>query len=510
MALAPFFPKAAWAASLVLQGFDHSAFEQRLLTSPIGLAFDAAAVDSSEGRVTLDMAVRLLARLYPTVVLQPLDAHAQAMSLELAVLLKSINPLISLTNDVPVATLVVGNTSVPGPQPVFYVGSTGWTAKFSSVAPVCSSTSGLPFGAGAAACFGASNIFRAVFAAELPSAPCDTAFELSLFDYDVPGSLPPPVDLRGVALAEMALVGIGAVGNGAVWALGHLRGVSGTVHLVDEQTIELSNLQRYVLPQQLDADGQSVKVEIAEKVLLQTDLTPIPHPCDWGTFVQQQGHEHLPLVAVALDSAEDRIAVQAALPPRVLNAWTQPENLGVSRHFNFLRKPCLACLYLPTQQVLSESQLVAQALGLPHREMEIQNLLYYHTPLNRQWLLNIATAKGRTLDELLPFEGKPVQTFYREALCGGLLLNIGAKDQRTETPMAFQSALAGIMLAAEMVITAGNLRTQILPTKTTLNLLKPFSPYLSFGERKHPSNTCLCQDDAYRQVYATRFKSTIL
>jgi hypothetical protein len=52
-------------------------------------------------------------------------------------------------------------------------------------------------------------------------------------------------------------------------------------------------------------------------------------------------------VLLAVDSAADRIAAQAALPRWIANAWTQPENIGVSRHSFLGEAPCVACLYMP-------------------------------------------------------------------------------------------------------------------------------------------------------------------
>ena len=61
-------------------------------------------------------------------------------------------------------------------------------------------------------------------------------------------------------------------------------------------------------------------------------------------------------------------------------------------------------------------------------------------------------------------------------ICRGALLPFGAdvgEGAQAEVPMAFQSALAGIMLAAELIGHAGELKIS-LPTKTGVNLLRPF------------------------------------
>jgi len=71
----------------------------------------------------------------------------------------------------------------------------------------------------------------------------------------------------------------------------------------------------------------------------------------------------VPTVLAALDTPEARIAVQAGLPEHVYNAWTQPADLGWSRHEAFGTQPCLVCLYWPDRRQPSQHELIADALG---------------------------------------------------------------------------------------------------------------------------------------------------
>jgi hypothetical protein len=63
--------------------------------------------------------------------------------------------------------------------------------------------------------------------------------------------------------------------------------------------------------------------------------------------------------------------------------------------------------------------------------------------------------------------------------------------------MAFQSALAGILLAAEVVINAGILREAATPTTTRIDLLRPLGEHLSIPAARHPAGHCICQDADY-------------
>ena len=57
---------------------------------------------------------------------------------------------------------------------------------------------------------------------------------------------------------EAHLVGVGAVGSAAVYALAHLDDVEGTLHLIDNEKIEDPNLNRYVLARRRDIGAWKV------------------------------------------------------------------------------------------------------------------------------------------------------------------------------------------------------------------------------------------------------------
>ena len=121
--------------------------------------------------------------------------------------------------------------------------------------PMVQATRGNPFGAGFAACLAAANLFRFLF---LPDGK-------SLLDEDV-GFPPDAASLPYLTAAEssdpLVLVGVGAIGNSAAWALSRTP-LGGKIWLIDPESVELSNLQRYVLCARSDEGG--VKVEIARK-----------------------------------------------------------------------------------------------------------------------------------------------------------------------------------------------------------------------------------------------------
>jgi hypothetical protein len=521
MALAPFFDKIAQSASGLLTGFDPAMFEAHMSGQRIAVAFDSG--DTREARVALELAVDLLGRLYPAIDIIPLraDPDQTLVASELLQVLRGINPKIEGSTSFSAATtasLVVGSSPAPwsGLTPTVYIGSEGWVAKVSSENPAGSGVSANPFGAGAAATVGAANIFRVAFGAQLRRGELDRNLAFSLIDYDPKSTKPcnPVLPVR-IDLGETFLVGVGAVGHAAIWAWSRTPGLRGTIRLIDGETYDDTNPQRYVGT--LVTDIPKLKADHAAMLLnagLSADLAVIPHPCTWDEFLAERGNYDLDRVTLALDSAEDRIFAQASLPRVIINSWTQADNLGVSRH-DFQRTACVACLYLPTAEAPNLDELVAGTLNFVGDDglRLVRQYLDTEQPLDRVMLARIAQQTGVSQDALLAYDGAPLLALYQRAACGGAILqlggHLGAGTKAMEVPMAFQSALAGIMLAAETIIDAAGLRSQEVPVRTEVDLLRPVTGTLCTPESKHPSGRCICQDPDFLAAYQAKYQTTL-
>jgi molybdopterin/thiamine biosynthesis adenylyltransferase len=507
MALATYFGRAATAASQVLQGFQTKNFEQLLNGLVIGIAFDETAC-SSEGRASLDLLVRLVARLYPNICFLPEGDEATKLSRSLSSLARSINGQIDIVRPRLAALsqcLVVGSTAPDVACSRMFLGSDGWLAKFSTVQPVGSGCSSNSFGAGAASCIAASNLFRLIFNEQISGATVDSAVSFSLFDYAPGSDANPPLETNTV-LDTIFLLGLGAIGNGAVWALARVSSLQGQLGLVDDEEVDQGNLQRYVLALEKDIGGS--KVKLARRHLTsQRGLLLQDHPYKWQSLAGSHSLQH---VAIALDTAADRIAVQAALPRWTINSWTQRGDLGVSHHHLDGELACLACLYLPTGSVPDEDQVIAQALSLEDRKMDVvRPMLHSGAPVSLELMREIASRLMVPLEPLLPFVGQPLRGLYQAAICGGVVFELtgGGKPVRVEVPMAFQSAMAGIMLAAEIVKRAAR---RDAPSWTTakLNLLRKMpSDVITERRAKDRLERCICQDGDYLDAYRARYKS---
>jgi len=212
----------------------------------------------------------------------------------------------------------------------------------------------------AAAAIGMAEVFRCVFAEELGErgrrAHQPGGFDL-LTSRPADAATSVPADSTGTAPGELVnigdvhLIGAGAIGQAAAYALAHVN-VAGRIYVVDPETVTLSNLQRYLLT---DAGSVgAVKVNLVRDAL--THQVPVVHnltadnPSDsvlevhpiQGRWGDRPTHLRVDQVLVALDTARDRILVAGTLPHHAYNAWTQVADLGWSRHEQFGDQPCLA------------------------------------------------------------------------------------------------------------------------------------------------------------------------
>lgn len=482
MALAEFYHRGAVAASQVLQGFDETAFRARLegVSVAIDLAPDAAA--SGAGRALADLAVRLVARLYPAIRITAQEALRE----QLVGLALSINPAIDVAGASEAALGIgIGRGARPAARSIHFAGCTGWSAQVSRNAALPVARTEVPFGAGAAACLAATNLFNEVFTDGVPSP------ELSL--PVIPAGRP-----ARVGPSEIVLVGAGAIGHGVAWALANWSGAP-KVRIVDGEEIDLGNLQRYVLATRADEGREKVAVLAAALPGAEGFRT------DWAGYAQDHGQD-LDVALACLDTAEARRQVQAALPRWVVNAWTQPGDLGVSAHEFKGAGACLCCLYLPTGSVPSQDVIYAEALHIEDQLLAVRSLLYTGQPVPEDLLQLIAQRLGTERDVVLRFSGRPLRELYSEGLCGGAVLPLGSTGlprQEAHVPLAHQSALAGVLAAARLC----SLRTGDVTMVTRLNVLGPIHPeFMTQPAAKDPRGICICQDPDFLTAYCNKYK----
>ena len=498
MALAEYYERAALAASQAIRGFDSSAFRRIVEGARVGISVDAAAAESHEGQHLADLAVRLLARLYPTV---EISADHTSLAEELQRLAVSINPRIELAAGAQVG-IAVGERARMFPKTVF-AGSDGWIGRVGTTRRYGVGASDNPFGPGAAACLAVANVFRELFLPSDSRAP-DLDAELCAYHgaraSDGCNHVHPTITSTPMA---GTLVGLGAIGNAALWALDRAD-LRGTLNIVDHQRVELSNLQRYVLATLDDVDREKPE---AVKRHMHSGLRVAAHAEAWAQFAERARHT-VADVLVALDSARDRRAVQAALPRSVVNAWTQPGDLGMSVHAEFGSiGACLWCLYLAAGKLPNEDEIIAAALQIPDQQQQVRQLLHSGGRVSADLLDMIGGRLGIPSDVVSRWEGHTLRSLYADGLCGGALVpveRLGRPRTEMHVPLAHQSALAGVLLAAAFVARVD----EPLPDTTAvtrIDVLRPLGTALQQPMGADIAGRCICRDPVYVARYTAKW-----
>ena len=225
---------------------------------------------------------------------------------------------------------------------------------------------------------------------------------------------------------QTALIGAGAIGNAAVWALARAP-IEGTLQIVNPEMIELSNLQRYVLATR--ADEAAPKASLASEQLTNC-LTGVAHPVALAEFLSDEGYRWERML-LALDSARNRRSAQASLRAGSPMPGPQPGDLGVSVHPSFDSDGvCVSCLYLQDQKMRSEDELIAEALGINDQLGQVRQLLVTGEGLQPGLAGWIAQRLGRPPQVLAAFTGRPIRELYVQGICGGAVLPLGILRHR--------------------------------------------------------------------------------
>lgn len=509
MALAPYFSRVSDAVTSVA---GLTADELRALLGGTIVHVDLAPTTAepvwADGVALLG---NLLGRLYPALAVT--GPSAAVIGFEQAV--QASNPGIELVSpDGAIVPVRFGDHA--GSAGVLSVGASAWQVTVDEPGKPSDELPPQPLATLAAACLAAAEVFRQVFAGVLGDAArrAPQPGLLDLISAD-PARPAPPVGVEGVDLGLLHLAGAGAVGQACVLALA-VSGASGTLRVVDPELLTMTNLQRYVLSTLPDVGV--TKTELVARALGPVGWAVEQVPTPWGVD-ERSGPRQL-TVLVALDSARDRLGVAAGVHDRVFNAFTQPADIGWSRHERFGIDPCLACLYYPDRPRPSEDELIATALHQPR--LRVLSYLVANVPVGQplplvvqvadlpappdaqRWtqeplLADLAAAGLLPAGQLAAWAGRTVGELYVEGVCGGGFVYPEREDLPAEVlvPLAHQSALAGVLLALQPLVAAVPDLAAARPpaVEGRLDLLRGLPQVVSRPRQRTPG--CLCADPAF-------------
>jgi hypothetical protein len=436
-----------------------------------------------------ELTTNLTARLYPTLAIIGQECDVEP----LRKLAAEINPDIEFASDAPGRTSIcVGSTSATG---AIYPSASGWVARIDHHGPA---TGGIenPYSSGTAAALACSELFRRVFL------HTDKEPDLSISLLDFGSDAGADMGLAPESIGHVLFVGLGAVGNAAIWALARDVRTSGTLFLMDHETLTLSNLQRYVLGK--FADVSKVKVELAATAMQGSLFHVLTHQATLEEFVPPVGWIQPPTTCISVDNVKGRRVAQALLPKLVINGWTGEGALGASWHEFGKDAACLACLYQPHGQGLSATQQAAHALGLSE---ERANLLWVtRAPLSDEELYAAAKALGVKRAVLKPWKDKPLGELYTDVVCGAVPLNVGAAGRVEVVPLAHQSAFAGILMAAELLKRSQPALASISQPESLVSWDDILRPAPKTWAKPRPREMgCICGDSVYQSVYRRKW-----
>lgn len=525
MALAKYFAKDLLAINRLIKT-NHSILVNKLNDSLVTIAFDENCIETYEGNCGLELIIRLISRLYPRIRIIDLSGKFTDKLIEYQTLATSINSQIEIIqnnyDEKEDVLIVAGYTQkkLSGSSLKMYFGSDNWVARFSLTKVQEFGQSKNPIGSGLSACLLASNLFRHIFKDYLVFSDLDTSFRLSAFNLNTQTGDKQNPSFDEVKLEDVTLVGIGAVGNGAVWTLSKIQNLRGDLFLIDDEEVRLSNLQRYILLD--ESDEKKVKVEIAKTFLNHTGLRVVPVKGNWDKYIGKVRDSKVNCVAVGIDNSKDRIGIQSSLPKVIFNAFTETESLAITRHTNFQNQACLACSYIPLKKRKDYIDEVAENCNIPEHKEIIKR--YYNSNLsvgtnlellnNKNLLSLIAESNNIPVKSLSQFKQMTISQFYSDFVCGGIILEISNNENEIENvdaPLAFQSAMAGILLAAELVKYSMNSklkqeqRTDVYHLSPIINKQNPYHRIIIKDETKR----CICNDLDFKNQYNKKWEDVL-
>lgn len=277
-------------------------------------------------------------------------------------------------------------------------------------------------------------------------------------------------------LTDTYLAGAGAIGNGFVYALTHLR-VSGSLTIIDPDKVSDGNLNRCVWFREEDV-GENKASRLCEMAALRLPRLKLTSAAETlQAFAKRQKDERwLNRLIVCVDSRRMRRRLQGEIPHEVFDAsTTNAAEIVLHHHVQPTQAACMACIYEETADELARERHIAKALGV-----EIDDVKEHVVQAP-------AAQKIHGLYPRIPVEqivGQAYDSLFK-ALCSQGALVLQESHETVVAPLAFVSALAGAYLALEMCR-----RLTLGPSACTFNYwrLSPWSAPVEQLKQMLPRN----------------------
>jgi molybdopterin/thiamine biosynthesis adenylyltransferase len=293
-------------------------------------------------------------------------------------------------------------------------------------------------------------------------------------------------------------VGVGAVGCALLYAL-IAAGASGTLLLLDPDTVRDSNLMRYILfdARHLDKTKIAAATEIVVVSGLDLEVESVQTVIHSYLKRHPLERERLHLVVAAVDTYEARREIAGELPREIVNAGTTPRDFTVSRHGFADGHACLACLYPARKHDIELSAVIARELGLD--KTEVAELRRTKRPLTAGQLERVAAGRGLAADAYAAYVGEPLDSFYNKEFCAKVPVQTARGG--AVAALAFGSAFAGFLLAHALAYPDEGEARQF-----RMDVFGGLGTPLRKSSLEHDDCTH-CGRRVFRQAYAARWHS---
>lgn len=499
-----------------LKEFNHeltkSEFEDLSRNTNIGIVFDSKDLIYENLQLSLDITVNLLSRLYNNIGIFDLNSAVNHDVIEK--LSKDVNLIsdeIQFFDDISLCKHMINFSDITfeGINTI-YVKSNNWDVNVVRDYSKLSVDWGIknPLSALYSSSVAVGEVFKDVFD-KVKSQRCEE-LKLSLYDYSSDIGKGP--EIHNVHLDDICKIGIGAVGNAFVYTISKFDSLTGSIALIDKETIDESNTQRYLLSNKNNIHEK--KVIVAKTALDGFKLKVEPYFKTVGEYIYEVNpNSKINNAVVSIDNYKGRVQIQGLLPKNIFNAYTEDNGFfGVTTH-KFGDGPCLACLYTKKKVEKSDIEQFAQCLGV--NDVVIGNFICQNELGFRQKFTSTHASiiiehskKGVTMDDLKPYIGKSFDEFSAKAMCGGLLLLDETQEAATKhSPVAHQSVLSGILLANEVVKQSILGQSMCESVQIRISVLSNYDNTHITRSVFAKSDSCICNDDIYLEVYKDKYGS---
>lgn len=300
-----------------------------------------------------------------------------------------------------------------------------------------------PLGPYFAACLAAGEVFKHLTGLHPGAGRHPDALFYSVWEhraYDGWENIPDHVLPQFIPLPDVYLVGLGAVGQALLAALVAWPGLQGYLTLIDKDTIDGTNLNRYILAVR-ESVGAS-KVDLAKTYLEAAGFMAYAYPGTWQEYTQDYSRPpqrpdlaekerafRYELVLSCVDKNSARHAIQNFWPRIVIGGSTSDLRAMVSLYNINSGGECLKC-FNPVETASTIEQFAEKIRTIPAYER-------------------------RKLCEQTGVDAALVETYLKDPRCGTLeetaLRRFREQTQEHDWSVGFVSVAAGLLLASRLV-----------------------------------------------------------